>query len=104
MLVLTETQKCTLSIAPVTAKGTPAQVDGVPQWATANPAVAEIAPAADGMSAVVRAAGVGLTQISVTVDADLGVGVRNLSGVLDVDVRAGEAVSVGITAGTPEEQ
>jgi hypothetical protein len=105
MLLLTDTQKSTLTIEPVTAKGRPALLDGVPEWSSSNPAVASIEPAVDGLSAVVVARGAGETQISVTADADLDEGeTREISGVLDVQVKAGEAVSVGIAAGTPEEQ
>lgn len=105
MLLLTDTQKCTLTIEPVTDKGRPAKVDGVPEWSTSNPSVASIEPAADGMSAVVIARGAGDTQISVTADADLDEGeTREISAVLDVQVKSGEAVSVGIVAGVPEEQ
>lgn len=105
MLLLTDSQKCTLTIQPVTAKGKPAIVDGVPQWSTSNPSIASIEPAADGLSAVVTARGAGETQISVTVDADLDQDeTREISGVLDVQVKASEAVSVAISAGTPEEQ
>jgi len=104
MLILTDTQKCNLAIDPRNAKGQPAPVDGIPQWSSSNPGVCDIQPAADGLSAYVFAVGTGASQISVTADADLGAGVRNLTGTLDVEVRAGEAVTMGIAAGTPEEQ
>ncbi len=105
MLVLTDTQKCTLTITPKNAKGNPAPVDGIPEWSSSNPAVVSITPAANGLSAVVKATATGTSQISVTVDADLDAGeTRNLTGTLDVEVRPSEAVMVGITTGTPEEQ
>ena len=50
----------------------PGQIDGVPAWASSNPAVATVEPAQDGLSAVVKAADeLGTTQISVTADATL---------------------------------
>lgn len=105
MLVLTDTQKATLTLDPRTAKGAPARLDGVPQWSSSNPAVATIEPAADGLSAVVRATATGTTQINVVADADLDANeVRELTGVLDVEVKASEAVTLGISAGAPEEQ
>lgn len=105
MLVLTDTQKATCTIDPRNAKGNPAPVDGVPQWSTSNPAVATVIPAVDGLSADVVAVSVGTTQISVIADADLDVGeIREITGTLDVTVKASEAVTMGITAGTPVEQ
>ena len=104
-LKLQDDQKVSFSISIVDAKGNPAQVDGVPAWASSNEAILTVAPAADGMSAVATAVGpVGPSQISVTADADLGSGTKQIVGTQDVDVVAGEAVSVGITAGTPEPQ
>jgi hypothetical protein len=104
-MILTDTQKVSCTIDPRNSKGNPAPVDGVPEWASSNAAVATVTPAADGLSAVVVAVGIGLAQISVTADADLDVGeTRNISGTLDIDVRASEAVTLGITPGTPEEQ
>ncbi len=103
-LILTDTQKVTLTFTAKTAKDKPARVDGIPQWSTSNPAVCSITPAADGLSAVVKATATGTTQISVTADADLGTGVRNITATGDVEVRPSEAVTVGIAFGTPEEQ
>jgi hypothetical protein len=106
-LILTATQQCQLSIAVVDAKGNPAPVEGIPEWASSEPAFATVTPAADGMSALVKAVGPITTapvQVNVTADADLGAGTTPIVGLLEVSVVAGQAVSVGITAGTPEEQ
>jgi hypothetical protein len=43
-------------------------------------------------------------QINVTCDTRSGEEIKEIVGVLEVSVVAGEAVSIGITAGTPEEQ
>jgi hypothetical protein len=105
MLLLTVTQKASLTLDPRDAKGNPAVLDGVPVWTSSDAAVVEVTPAEDGLSAVVRAVGpVGAAQVNVTADARLGEEVVNLSGVLDVQVQAGEAVSLGIATGAPEEQ
>lgn len=104
-LILKDDQKVKLSILPVDAKGNPAAVDGVPVWASSDDGVIAVIPSADGLSATATAVGkVGTAQVSVTADADLGDGVSNIAGVLDVTVVAGQAVSVGVTAGTPEAQ
>lgn len=104
MIILTETQKVTLTLDPRNAKGNPAKVDGVPEWAVSNPGVARVEPAADGLSAVVFASVGGETQVSATMDADLGEGVRHLVATDTVTVVPGEAVTVGFVAGAPEEQ
>lgn len=109
MIQITDTQKVTLSIQPVDAKGNPALVDGAPAWNSSDPSIITVAPSADGLSAVASAAGPltaegASVQVSVTVDADLGEGTKEISGTLDVTVVAGAAVSVAINAGAPEEQ
>ncbi len=105
MLVLTATQKSTCTIDPRDSKGNPAPVDGVPEWSSSNPSVATVVPSADGLTCDVVAAGVGETQISVVADADMDDGeTREITGTLDVEVKAAEAVTMGIAAGTPEEQ
>ena len=104
-MILTDTQEVDLSIQPVDKKGKPAQVDGTPQWVSSDPAVVEVVPAADGLSCVAKAKdNLGHAQISVSADADLGEGVRTITGVLDIDVVAGEAVSLAVITGTPREQ
>lgn len=103
MIVLTDEQKVSLSIMPVTAANNPAKVDGVPQWSVSDPAIITLVVAADGMSAEAITAGpLGTSQVSVSADADLGDGVRTITGILDIEVQAAEAASVGIVAGTPE--
>lgn len=44
------------------------------------------------------------SRLIVTIDADMGTGVRGLTGLLDVTVLPSEAVTVELTAGTPTEQ
>lgn len=101
-LILTDEQQCGLEIELLTAAGNPGKVDGLPQWSVANPSVCGIVVSPDGLSATISANGLGSTQVSVTVDADLGAGVRSLTGTLDVTVQPAEVVSIGILAGTPQ--
>lgn len=104
-LILTDVQKVGLSVAFVTAKGNPAQVDGAPVWSVSDATVLSVVPAADGLSAEVVAVGpLGTSQVSVTADADLGEGVKALVGTLDVQVVASEAASIVINAGVPAVQ
>lgn len=100
-LILTDEQECDLSVEFKTAAGNAGRVDGIPVWSVSNPSVVTVTVAADGRTAVVSSASLGETQVSVVADADLGEGVRQITGVLDVTVQAAEVVVVGVVAGTP---
>lgn len=101
-LLLNDVQKSELSIQPVSAAGNPARVDGVPQWRSSDDTVLVVTAAEDGLSAVITTTGkLGTAQVSVTADADLGEGVKPISGVLDVEVQASEAVGLTIAAAAP---
>lgn len=103
MLILTEEQQVALAVAFKTAGGHDAKVDGIPTWQSSDPTIVAVEVAADGMTATAVAQGpLGTAQISATADADLGTGVREVTGVLDIEVRAAEAVSALVTAGAPE--
>lgn len=104
MQTLTDTQQVTLSLDIRNKKGNPADVDGAPQWSSSNPAVATVEPSADGKSALVKAQTPGDTTIAAVADADLGSGVVEITGIEQVQVKAGQAVTVGFVAGVPEEQ
>jgi len=103
MIILTDEQQVAVTAGFTTAAGNPARVDGVPVWRSSDETIATVTPAADGLSAVVgTAGGLGTAQISVEADADLGAGTRLITGLLDVEVRAAEAVAAIVTAGVPE--
>ncbi len=102
MLILTDEQKVALAIEPQTAAGNPAKVDGKPVWSVSDSNVITLTVAEDGLSAEAVSTGVlGTAQVTVVADADLGEGIRELNAVLDIEVKAAEAVSLGIKAGTP---
>lgn len=102
-LVLTNAEKVALSIQPLDKYGNPAKVDGAPVWGVSDDTLGELVPAADGFSAVFTTGeALGVVQVNVSVDADLGGGVKTVVGTLDIQIEASEAVSVGIVAGTPE--
>jgi hypothetical protein len=104
-LVITDTQEVGLSISPVDKKGHPAKVDGPPVWTSSDDSIATVSAAEDGLSAVVSAnVNLGKAQINVSADADLGEGQTSITGTLEIEVVAGEAVSLAINAGTPSEQ
>lgn len=105
--VLLDSQKVALSVQPVDAAGNPAPVDGAPSWETggAHPEILQLAPAADGLSCeIVAAGGLGTAQVKVSADARLGADIKTITGILDVEVVAGEAVTLTINAGSPEEK
>jgi hypothetical protein len=104
MLKLTNTQQAALSIAPVDRKGKPAQVDAI-VFTSSDDTVATVTQDPDDpRKALLKAVETGTAQINVTADADLGDGVLELTGTLDVTVVAGQAVSLAIQTGTVEEQ
>ena len=107
MLVLKDSQKVTLTVAPVDAAGNPAKVDGAPAWEIVgtNPECLAVTPSDDGLSATVVAQGpLGTAQVQVTADADLGEGNVPITGLLDVEVVAGDAVSLNIGSGEPTDK
>ena len=84
--------------------GNPAAVDGVPVWSgPTDPSHGVLEVATDGMSAIFRARGVGQGSVTVTVDADLGEGIRQVTGILSYTVLAAEATVVGFNVGPAEE-
>ena len=105
-VILTVTQMVNCRLQPVDAKGNPATLDGVPTWQSSDETIATVDVADDGLSAYVVAVGKpGTVQVSATGDADLDTGeTREITGVLDVEVKAGEAVSMGMATDAPVEQ
>ena len=105
MLILTDSQKCSIFISPVDAKGNLAEVQNI-TFKSTNPDVLDVVQdLEDPKKAVVVALGpLGSAQVSVQADADLGEGIETLEGILDVEVKAGKAVALTVDAGTPEEQ
>ena len=103
-LIMTNSQEVDLAIQPLDKRGKPARVDGIPAWSSSDPAKVEVVASDDGLSCVAKALNNGTVQISVSADADLGDGIRALTGTLDLEIVSGEAVTLGIIAGTPREQ
>jgi len=104
-ITMKDNQQATASIQPVDSKGNPATLDGVPVWASSDETIVTVEPATDGLSALVKATGpVGTAKVSVTGDADMGEGTKPIFGQLDVDVTAGEAVSLTMKLSDPTDQ
>lgn len=101
MARISNEQQITVTVAPKTAAGRDARIDGAVEWMSTDPAVATVR-STGSLSGLVESVGPGVTQIIATFDADLGDGVRpiEMSGALEV-VEA-EAVTAEIMFGTPE--
>jgi len=104
-MTIKDNQEFDVTLSFTDAGGNPASVDGVPQWSVDNTTALTVTPAADGMSAVVSANGpVGTGQVTVTADADLGTGTTTITGVLAVEVLAGDATVIQLNPGEVREQ
>jgi hypothetical protein len=101
-LTLTNEQKVTVSLKPITASGKPAKLDGKPEW-TVLSGPAAVTPAADGLSAVIESDDEDLTEtvIQVDADADLGTGVEAISDTISVKTTHANAKNIGLVAGAP---
>lgn len=95
-------QKLPVSVTFKDKFGNDAQVDGKPEWAVTDSTLASLEVADDGMSSMIVPTGVvGSFKVQVSADADLGAGVKTILGELDIDLVAGDAENVVISAGTP---
>jgi hypothetical protein len=104
-VTLQDHQQCRPAIRPVTRRGQPAPIDGVPVWAVSDPTIVELTPEADGMRCLVRPVGpAGDAQVRVEADADMGAGVIPIIGLLDVKVLAGLATIIDVLPGPVEDQ
>lgn len=103
-LSINTAQKIKVTLAPVTASGNPAVLDGTPTW-TVTQGSGTVVPEADGLSAyIVSPATVDgvVTVVTVSADADLGSGVRTIEDVINTTITNEEAAALGITAGAAE--
>jgi hypothetical protein len=77
--------------------GNPAPVDGVPVWASSDETVLALTIADDGMSALkIDTVAPGTARVTVTADADLGAGVKTITGFKDVEVGEGESFQASV--------
>ena len=103
-LVITDSQQFSVEIQPVDKFGNPGTLASVPVWAASDPTILTVVPAADGMSAVVSAAGkLGVAQVKVTGEGDPTPGVNTITGTVDVQVVGGKAVTFQFKTGTATE-
>jgi hypothetical protein len=92
-------QHLSMSVKYTDKFGNPAKVQGVPVWDLSDPSFGSLRVADDGLRAYFDPSGPsGTCQINNTADADLGEGVKNIVGTIDVNVLPGDAVMVAIDA------
>jgi hypothetical protein len=109
MATLNTSQKFQAALVITNAAGKPAQVDGIPEWASSDETQVTVTASADGMNAdivsVAPSPDGGTARITVNADADLGSGVTPLIGVSeDITVvvdPANQASVMTITLGEP---
>lgn len=95
-----------VSVAFVNPKGRPAPVDGVPTWTASDPTIIDsLTPSADGLSATFHLTDtIGVSQLTVNADVDMGAGTNNIDFVDTVSVIAADASAATFTFGavTPD--
>lgn len=104
--ILTDIQQIPLTIDRskiLDLAGNPAPIDGKPSWSVSNTTLIELLPSEDGLSCIARTRGpLGVCQVKVTADADLGEGKVIITGLKDLKIVASPATTVNIEAGEPE--
>lgn len=84
-----------VKVSYVDAKGNPAAVDGDVTWDSSNDAIISVMEEGSDTTQVQLIPGptLGQAQVSATVDADLGEGIKELITIMNVEVVAGSAVT-----------
>lgn len=101
LITITNEEKVQVTLAPTTAAGNPATLDGLPTW-TVLEGDATLEVAEDGLSAfLVSGAADVNSKIEVTADADLGEGVVSLVDVIDLAVVPASASVLGLVVAAP---
>lgn len=102
LITITNEEKVQVTLAPTTAAGNPATLDGIPTWEVIE-GDATIEVSDDGMMCTLISGAADVnSKIEVTADADLGEGIVNLVDVVDLAVVAAGASLLGLSVGTPE--
>jgi len=99
-LKLTTHQEAEVAVEYKDKYGNPAVIDGNPIWAVSNADILRVISTNRPNVVIIQAVGpMGSSQVSVTADADLGEGVRELIALQEVSVVAGEAVAATMSFG-----
>ena len=104
MVTLTDTQQVDVTVSATDKKGNKAPVEAI-TFASSDDSVASVnQDATDPSKATVVAHVPGTATINVSADADLGAGVKTITGSLDFTVTGAGAETLAVNAGTPVEQ
>lgn len=107
MLELKDTQYTTVTIAPINKRGNPAPVENV-VWETDNPELIAVTvpdPEHPETCQILANGPVGVCTVTVTADVNMDPEVAEpLSDFFGVEIKAGQATSLGFTFGEPQEQ
>lgn len=106
MYILTVDQMTTVRVKGFQDRfGNPAVVDGAPVWSSSDDTIITLTPSDDGMSVAIDTVGMaGTCQLSCTADSRMGEDVHPIIGILDVQVVAGEAVTITLEADVPTQK
>ena len=98
---LTDEQQVVLRARAVTEAGNDAGIEGDPVWSVSDEALLTITP--NGFECTVVTNGpLGTATVTVTGDSDLGEGVSEITGEMEVEVIAAPAASIEVTNDEPE--
>jgi hypothetical protein len=104
-VTITDIQQVPVSISVTDERGNPGTVIAPPAWAVSDANLLTVAPAADGMSAVVAAKGpLGNGQVTVSGDGGPNPGDDPFTSILDVAVVGSRATAVVFSTGTATTQ
>ena len=99
-----------LTVAALKADGTPGHIDGAINWESSDESVIKLTPAPlngdpnqgdDPMAMYARVVGPGQATVRATADIDIGDGVDNVFGEIDINVPNEDVATFVINAGTP---
>ena len=97
-------QKVNLVVSPLTAKGKPAKVTGVPLWNSSNVNAISLVVAADGLSAYAIGGAEGVSTVSVIANAGTEDAPVQICASVDITVVTAPAASLSVSVGTVENQ
>lgn len=104
---ITAGQRLRVTITPVDANGHPAPIEqGSVAWSVSDSSLLSVTPeSTDEKVALVRPAGttLGVANVQVTADADVGEGVVTLAAEMEVAITSGMATSLGLTSQVEED-
>jgi hypothetical protein len=104
MVTINADKKRKFTVSPVDARGRVARIDGIPEWSVTPQGGVSLFPSADGLSCdVIWLAPLAGQVLTVKADADLGSGVKEITGTADIETLGTEAASFQMTVGEEED-